>query len=59
MDELGKVVKWKLERCREFNVDSYADVLIEDFRRTMNKVLDDFRQTMRKVMPGEQLYSQY
>jgi len=43
----------------EFNVESYADVLIEDFRRTVNKILDEFRDIMRKVMPGEQLLGQY
>lgn len=43
VDELGRNVKQKLQRCAEFELSSYADVLIEDFRSTINKILDDFR----------------
>jgi hypothetical protein len=59
VDDLGRNIKKKLQRCAEFNLDSYADVLIEDFRSTVNKILDDFRLTMNKAMPGQQLVNQY
>lgn len=56
-DELGKNIRAKLQKCGP--EESYSDMLVEDFRATINKMLDVFKDSANRALGKNALLEAY